>query len=61
MANSKFFHVQLTVFCSICANWEYMDCKKVKNAIKEAKAKGWKLKKQDWICPKCQQKTDGAG
>jgi len=54
MANSKLFHVQLTVFCSICGKWEYIDSKKVSNAIKEVKKKGWKLKnKEYWICIDC--------
>jgi len=54
LANSKLFHVQLTVFCSVCGKWEYIDSKIVSDAIKEAKKKGWKLKnREDWICPKC--------
>lgn len=54
MADLKLFHVQLTVFCSSCMNFEYLYSRTAADAIKEARQNGWMLRnKKDWICPAC--------
>jgi len=56
--NLKYFHVQLTVFCSACPKWEYIDSKTSKEGIKECIKRGWMLNKDKWLCGDCGKKKN---
>lgn len=52
-------HVQYTVFCGCCPNWEYVQGKKCSEAGQDARKRGWRYTLQrGWICPQCQESEE---